>query len=74
LLGLALLGIGIWTTLDFQSFSNIFATTDVLLYHASAITIAAGCIITLVGFVGCCGAKEDNNCLLGLVGLLKLNL
>lgn len=34
------------------------------------ILIAAGALMMVVGFLGCCGAIQESPCMLGLVGIL----
>ncbi|XP_066276225.1 CD9 antigen-like [Branchiostoma lanceolatum] len=62
LVGLALLGIGIWLLVDPAS----KAIQSVLSFYGIAvyIIIAAGAITTVVGFLGCCGACKESKCLL----------
>ncbi|XP_035673915.1 CD9 antigen-like [Branchiostoma floridae] len=62
LIGLALLGIGIWLLVDPAS----KAIQSVLSFYGIAvyIIIAAGAITTVVGFLGCCGACKESKCLL----------
>ena len=67
LLGLILLGIGVWTVVDFETFSSVFGTNQILFQDASIITIVAGSVITLIGVLGCVAAREDSNFLLGVV-------
>ncbi|XP_078586599.1 CD9 antigen-like [Branchiostoma floridae x Branchiostoma japonicum] len=62
LIGLALLGIGIWLLVDPVS----KAIQSVLSFYGIAvyIIIAAGAVTTVVGFLGCCGACKESKCLL----------
>uniref|UniRef100_A0A0B8RWT2 Tetraspanin n=1 Tax=Philothamnus irregularis TaxID=1899461 RepID=A0A0B8RWT2_9SAUR len=65
--GAALLGIGIWVTVDSKSFLNIFGaiSASVLQFvHVGYLLIAIGVILFLLGFLGCCGAQKESKCLL----------
>ena len=67
LIGIALLVIGIRGITDTGTYSNLFGTTNSLLVEAAAIVIAAGCVVIIIGFIGCYGAKEDSKFFLGMV-------
>lgn len=65
--GAALLGIGIWVTVDSKSFLDIFGaiSASVLQFvHVGYLLIAIGVILFLLGFLGCCGAQKESKCLL----------
>lgn len=38
-----------------------------ILYWAAVVMIALGIIMTIIGFLGCCGASRESQCLLGTV-------
>lgn len=38
-----------------------------MLFKTCATVIAMGSLLTIVGFIGCCGAAFENQCLLGTV-------
>ena len=60
-----MLGIGIWTKIDAGQFDSFLGYSG---YSVSAyILIGAGAFVTLVGFLGCCGAIRENRCMLGTV-------
>lgn len=62
LLGSALLGVGIWLHVSKGAYASIAPTYNFL--SVTAIIIAAGCIMIVVGFFGCCGAIMENQCML----------
>ncbi|KAM9239398.1 tetraspanin-1 [Leptosomus discolor] len=65
--GGTLLGVGIWVTVDGQSFLDIFGTlsSSVLqVVNVSYFLIVIGAILLVIGFLGCCGAQKESKCLL----------
>ncbi|NXH78741.1 TSN1 protein, partial [Hydrobates tethys] len=65
--GGTLLGVGIWVTVDGQSFLDIFGalSSSVLqVVNVSYFLIAIGAILLIIGFLGCYGAQKDSKCLL----------
>ncbi|KAM6398070.1 tetraspanin-1 [Pluvialis apricaria] len=65
--GGTLLGVGIWVTVDDQSFLKIFGplSSSVLqVVYVSYFLIAIGAILLVIGFLGCYGAQKDSKCLL----------
>ncbi|NXI72893.1 TSN1 protein, partial [Anseranas semipalmata] len=65
--GGALLGVGIWVTVDGQSFVKIFGTlsSSVLqVVNVSYFLIVVGSILLVIGFLGCYGAQKESKCLL----------
>ncbi|XP_010580740.1 tetraspanin-1 [Haliaeetus albicilla] len=65
--GGALLGVGIWVTVDGKSFLDIFGTlsSSVLqVVNVSYFLIVIGSILLVIGFLGCCGAQKESKCLL----------
>jgi len=62
LLGVALLVIGILSRTQTGSWSTLVEDSFVL--TAANILIAAGVIVGLIGFLGCCGAIKKNTCML----------
>lgn len=67
LAGNTVLAIGLWLRFDPQT-RNFFREedSDSSFYKGVYIVIAAGILMTLVGFLGCCGAVLESRCLLGL--------
>jgi len=73
LMGLILLGIGIFAYVDGQDFNKLVDTAmkaanldlTIGLYGGTALLIiAVSSIIVIVSFLGCCGAWKENRCLL----------
>ena len=63
--GIVLIGVGAWTLIKFGDYVTL---TDSIPYATgSKVTIAAGCLIALISFMGCCGAWKENRCLLVIV-------
>ncbi|KAM6264311.1 tetraspanin-1 [Spheniscus humboldti] len=65
--GGTLLGVGIWVTVDGQSFLDIFGalSSSVLqVVNVSYFLIVIGAILLAIGFLGCCGAQKESQCLL----------
>ncbi|XP_074953859.1 tetraspanin-1 [Phalacrocorax aristotelis] len=65
--GGTLLGVGIWVTVDGDSFLDIFGTlsSSVLqVTNVSYFLIVIGAILLVIGFLGCYGAQKDSKCLL----------
>ncbi|XP_005729961.1 CD9 molecule a isoform X1 [Pundamilia nyererei] len=66
LAGTAVLAIGLWLRLD-QKTKSLFEEPDssYVFYTGVYILIAAGALIMVVGFLGCCGAIRESPCMLG---------
>ncbi|NXT38479.1 TSN1 protein, partial [Pelecanoides urinatrix] len=65
--GGTLLGVGIWVTVDGESFLDIFGSlsSSVLqVVNVSYFLIVIGAILLVIGFLGCYGAQKDSKCLL----------
>ncbi|XP_060087735.1 tetraspanin-1 [Heteronotia binoei] len=65
--GAALLGIGIWVSVDSTSFVNLFGplSSNVLQFvNVGYLLIAIGAVLFALGFLGCCGAQKESKCLL----------
>lgn len=73
LAGAALLGVGIWVAVSGDTFKQV-VSNDPLIFNAVYIIIAVGAALFLIGFLGCCGAVNENRCLLGTFFALVLIL
>ncbi|XP_041365676.1 tetraspanin-9-like [Gigantopelta aegis] len=62
LLGCGVLALGIWLQVNRGPFVSLLPAYSFL--SASALCITAGAIILVVGFLGCCGAFLENQCML----------
>lgn len=65
--GGALLGVGIWVTVDGQSFVEIFggiSSTVLQVVNVGYFLIVIGAILLIIGFLGCYGAQKESKCLL----------
>lgn len=65
LLGCAILGVGIWIRVDpsFQKYAGEGEGFNYL-YTGAYILIAVGAVIMVIGFLGCCGAIRESQCML----------
>lgn len=64
LTGLGLLGVGIWARIQFSDYMNL-SSHDYS--TACYVLIGAGVIVTIIGFLGCCGALKEQGCMLKTV-------
>jgi len=65
LLGCAILGVGIWLRVDESSVEYLAQSSQVETLHSLAYAlIAIGFVIMLIGFLGCCGAIRESQCML----------
>uniref|UniRef100_A0ACB8EBA6 Cd9 antigen n=1 Tax=Sphaerodactylus townsendi TaxID=933632 RepID=A0ACB8EBA6_9SAUR len=72
LAGTAVLAIGLWLRFDSQTKDIFQEDSDKTFYTGIYILIGAGALIMLVGFLGCCGAIQESQCMLGLFFLFLL--
>jgi len=61
-LGIALLVVGIMSRSSVSNWQQL--VNDSLVPNAANILIAAGVLVALIGFLGCCGALKKNRCML----------
>ncbi|XP_038010213.1 CD9 antigen isoform X1 [Motacilla alba alba] len=66
LAGTAVLAVGLWLHFDSQTKSVFELESDTKFYTGVYILIGAGALMMLVGFLGCCGASQESQCMLGL--------
>ncbi|NXN91347.1 TSN8 protein, partial [Rhinopomastus cyanomelas] len=74
--GCIILGVSIWIRVskDAQEVSAFGSTRDTNLFAGVDVLIAVGSIIMVLGFLGCCGAIKESQCMLLLffIGLLLI--
>ncbi|RXN28261.1 CD9 antigen-like protein [Labeo rohita] len=66
LMGSLVLAVGLWLRLDPNTMSLLGNGGPDTFFIGVYILIAAGTLVMLVGFFGCCGAVRESQCLLGL--------
>ncbi|XP_016304281.1 tetraspanin 34a [Sinocyclocheilus anshuiensis] len=70
LAGTAILGVGIWVAVDRVSLLSILENIEdappelAQLANIGYVLIGVGAFLTLVGFLGCCGAVKESKCML----------
>jgi len=62
LLGVAVLAVGIWSRVDTGTWETLLEDSTIL--NAANLMIAAGVIVAIIGFLGCCGAIKKSRCML----------
>eukprot|EP00493_Phyllostaurus_siculus_P004735 UN04756 len=71
ILGLVVLGVGIYSRVENDSWSKLLDSKTFL--SAANLLIAAGALVALIGFFGCLGAFKKLKCVLGIYcGLVLL--
>lgn len=60
-IGCALLGIGVYLNVKYKDYVNV---SDFNFISVANVAIAAGVLIALIAFLGCCGAVQENKCML----------
>ncbi|NXG74767.1 TSN1 protein, partial [Baryphthengus martii] len=65
--GGTLLGVGIWVTVDGDSFLDVFgalSSSVMQVVNVGYFLIVIGAILLIIGFLGCYGAQKESKCLL----------
>ena len=69
-MGAAILGVGIWVLVDSSSLLGFLDHIEdappelAQLANVGYLLIGLGVVLTLMGFLGCCGAAKENRCML----------
>uniref|UniRef100_M3ZYK5 Tetraspanin n=1 Tax=Xiphophorus maculatus TaxID=8083 RepID=M3ZYK5_XIPMA len=69
--GSVLLAVGVWVSVDPLGFREAVAVSPLLVTGVSVVLVLGG-LLFLLGFLGCCGAVQENRCLLLLFFMLIL--
>ncbi|MCJ8748017.1 hypothetical protein PDJAM_G00160010 [Pangasius djambal] len=78
LAGAAILGVGIWVTVDSGSMLGVLSNIEgappelAQLANVGYLLIAVGSILAIMGFLGCCGAITENKCMLLIFFIIVL--
>ncbi|XP_047222312.1 tetraspanin 34 [Girardinichthys multiradiatus] len=70
LAGVAILGVGVWVTVDSDSLLGLLDGVEDLpdevfrLAYVGYVMIGVGAALLVIGFLGCCGAIMENRCML----------
>lgn len=71
LLGCAILGVGIWLRVDPNVAKYVDHAEEINIFYTLAyVLMAIGIIIMIIGFLGCCGAIRESQCMLGAFFIL----
>ncbi|CAG5134682.1 unnamed protein product [Candidula unifasciata] len=63
--GCALLGVGIWLRVDENAAEFMHKSDKIYIIHSLSYGLMAiGCLIMIIGFLGCCGAVRESQCML----------
>lgn len=69
--GCAILGVGIWLRVDPNAAEFVNKSSKMDVIHTLAyILIAIGFVIMVIGFLGCCGAVRESQCMLAMFFVL----
>lgn len=63
LAGIAVVSVGIWMLTDATMYLNV-VQNDANFHTGIYVMIAAGALMFIVGFLGCCGALRESPCML----------
>merc|ERR1739838_1185066 len=64
--GAAIAGIATWITVNADSFMKIVSVDDTAIFNSTYFLFISGGLLLVIGFLGCCGAMKENQCLLGM--------
>jgi len=70
-LGLLLLGLGAYSRVQAKDYDSVLGD-DGTVASAGNLLIAAGVLVAIIGFVGCCGAWKKTTVLLGIFAALVI--
>lgn len=71
LLGCAILGVGIWLRVDPNVSKYVNHAEEINVFFTLAyVLMAVGIVIMIIGFLGCCGAIRESQCMLGAFFIL----
>lgn len=71
LLGCAILGVGIWLRVDPNVSKYVNQAEEMNVFYTLAyVLMTIGVVIMVIGFMGCCGAIRESQCMLGAFFLL----
>ncbi|XP_028311419.1 tetraspanin 35 [Gouania willdenowi] len=73
--GAAIMGVGIWVKVDFGSLLALLegAPSELSqLVNVAYLLIAVGALLIIIGFLGCCGALKESQCMLLLFFIIIL--
>lgn len=59
--GCVLIGVGAWVLIEYGDYVTIESVPNA---SASKVMIAAGVLVAIISFLGCCGAWKENRCML----------
>jgi len=76
LIGCALLAVGIWVKVEEKSFADLIKDQNVAatLGALAWVIIVVGAVVLVLGFLGCCGAIRENQCMLATVSISTQDL
>jgi len=70
ILGLVVIGVGAYSRISSKNYDTLLGDGGVA--SASNILIASGAFVTVIGFLGCCGAIRESKCMLVMYFIMVL--
>nr|KAG5691066.1 hypothetical protein BaRGS_003096 [Batillaria attramentaria] len=71
LLGCAILGVGIWLRVDPNVSKYVLQLSEInVIFTLAYVLMAIGVFVMIIGFLGCCGAIRESQCMLGTFFIL----